>query len=347
MDNTRGNTQENNQQSDSESQSQSKISKTQDLIIIGSGPSGLTAAIYGARADVKPLVVAGQSFGGQLMQTTDVENFPGFPEGITGPELMDNMIKQAQRFGAQMLYRDVTAVEFNREGRSEHSTSNNNEMHKVMVGEDTYEAKAVIVATGARPRKLNVPGEDDYWGKGVSSCATCDGAFFRGKTVAVIGGGDSAMEEATFLTKFAEKVYVIHRRDELRASQIMQDRARANEKIEFIFNTVVTEVKGQESGALTALTLKDTESGEERELELDGMFLGIGYIPETELFGDYLQVNDQGYAVPAQAGSTKTEIPGIFIAGDVEDYHYRQAITAAGDGCKAALDAEEYLAEIA
>lgn len=306
------------------------------VIIIGSGPAGLTSAIYSARADLKPLVLAGIKFGGQLMQTSEIENFPGFPEGLLGPELMQNFIKQAERFGARMEYKDVTKVEFQKEVKEGELP-----LHKVYVGDEVYQAHTVIVATGAVPRKLSVPGEDEYWGKGVSSCATCDGAFYREKVVAVIGGGDSAMEEAIFLTKFASKVYVVHRRDELRASKIMQQRAMDNEKIEFIFDTVVNEVKGEQT--VNALAIENVKTGEKKDLTVDGMFLGIGYIPETELFGEYIDVNENGYAVPVKR--TTTKVPGVFVAGDIEDDYYRQAITAAGDGCKAALDAEKWLAE--
>jgi thioredoxin reductase (NADPH) len=307
----------------------------ENVIIIGSGPAGLTAAIYAARADLKPLVMAGIQFGGQLMQTTEIENFPGFPEGLMGPELMQNFIKQAERFGARLEYSNVTKVEF-----QEKVAEGELPEHKVFVGDKEYLAHTVIVATGAVPRKLSIPGETEFWGRGVSSCATCDGAFYREKVVAVIGGGDSAMEEATFLTKFASKVYVIHRRDELRASKIMQKRAKDNDKIEFLFDTLVNEVKGEIT--VNALALENAKTGEKKDLTVDGMFLAIGYIPETELFGKYIDVNENGYAVPLKR--TTTKVPGVFVAGDIEDDYYRQAITAAGDGCKAALDAEKWLA---
>jgi len=308
----------------------------EDIIIIGSGPAGLTAAIYAARARLEPLLFAGLSYGGQLMTTTEVENFPGFPEGITGPELMDKMIKQAERFGTKLRYEDVTAVDFSTPGA-----------HVVTVGETSYQAKAVILATGSRPRKLGLPSEETYWGKGVSSCATCDGAFFRDKVVAVIGGGDSAMEEATFLTRFASKVYVVHRRDSLRASQIMADRALANSKIEFLWNTGVSEVVG-DSSKVSSLKLVNLESKEESTLTVDGMFLAIGHLPNTDFLRQSdgktaVALDEQGFVLASQ--HTHTDVAGVFVAGDVHDHHYQQAITAAGMGCMAALDAESYLAE--
>lgn len=306
------------------------------VIIIGSGPAGLTAAIYAARADLKPLVLAGVTFGGQLMLTTEVENFPGFPEGIMGPQLMQNLISQAKRFGARLEFKNVTKVEFQTEVEAGALP-----VHKVFVGDQEYKAHTVIIATGAVPRKLAVPGEQEFWGKGVSSCATCDGAFYRERVVAVVGGGDSAMEEANFLTRFAKKVYVIHRRDEFRASVIMQKRAQANEKIEFITNTVIEEVAGKDK--VEGLVLKNVATNETSELAIDGLFLAIGYIPETELFGKYVDVNEAGYARPVERTMSKT--PGVFVAGDIEDDHYRQAVTAAGDGCKAALDMEKWLME--
>lgn len=308
----------------------------EQVIIIGSGPAGLTAAIYCARAAMQPLLLGGANFGGQLMLTTEVENFPGFPEGIMGPKLMQNMMAQAKRFGARLEYKNVSKVEFQPE-----VAEGKLPIHKVYVGDEVYQAHAVIIATGAVPRKLGIPGETEFWGKGVSSCATCDGAFYRDKVVAVIGGGDSAMEEANFLTRFANKVYLIHRRDQFRASKIMQQRVQENAKIELVMNAIVTEVKGDEK--VKALILEDVISGTKNEIAVDGMFLAIGYIPETELFGDYIDVNETGYAVPVKRTLTKT--PGVFVAGDIEDDYYRQAVTAAGDGCRAALDAERWLAE--
>ena len=308
-----------------------------ELVIIGSGPAGLTAGIYSGRAALKPLILAGNKYGGQLMLTTEVENFPGFPEGIQGPELIQNMFKQAERFGAEIMYKDVTKVKFDN-----NTDSNHRPVHKIYIGDEEISAYSVIIATGAVPRQLDIPGETEFWGKGVSSCATCDGAFYREKTIAVVGGGDSAMEEATFLTRFAKKVYIIHRRKELRASIIMQKRAFDNEKIEFIYDTVISEVKG--GLTVEGLVLENTQTREKSEIELDGLFLAIGYIPETELFGNYLNIDKNGYAQPEERGRTKTKVPGVFIAGDVEDDFYRQAITAAADGCKAALEAEKWLA---
>lgn len=297
------------------------------LIIIGSGPSGLTAAIYAARADLKPIVFAGEQFGGQLMGTTEIENFPGFPEGIKGPELMMNMIKQAERFGAILKYQSVTKVELT------------NDVKKVYSGGEAYESKSLIIATGAVPRRMDVPGEEKYWGKGVSTCATCDAAFYRDKVVAVIGGGDSAMEEANFLTKFAKKVYVVHRRDSFKASKIMQDKTLANPKIEVVWNSLVSEVNG--NGKVTHLTLKNLSEDKESRLDVDGMFLAIGHIPNTAYLEGQLEVDELGYVKSSH--HTQTAIPGVFVAGDVHDHHYRQAITAAGMGCMAAIDAEKWL----
>ncbi|KXK25723.1 MAG: Thioredoxin reductase [candidate division WS6 bacterium OLB20] len=305
------------------------MSDIHNVIIIGSGPAGLTSAIYTARANLKPLVFAGLEFGGQLMTTTEVENFPGFPEGIVGPELMQHMIKQAKRFGAEIVHQNVSKVDFS------------GEVKRVWVGADEYKARSVILATGASPRKLGLPSEQEFWGKGVSSCATCDGAFYRDKVVSVIGGGDSAMEEATFLTRFASKVYVIHRRGEFRASKIMQDRVLNNPKIQVIWNTEVLEVKGQD--VVGSLRLKNTETGEESDLAVDGMFLAIGHIPNTKFLGDAVELDDQGYIVVKD--KTHTSVEGVFVGGDVNDHRYRQAITAAGMGCMAAIDLERWLEE--
>ncbi len=325
-----------------QTQNNNDSNQVKDLIIIGSGPAGLTAAIYAARADLKPLVIAGMVYGGQLMLTSEVENFPGFAKGIMGPELMTNMLEQAKKFGAEVLYKDVTRVEFDTDWSATDSNAPKLPTHKVFVGEVEYKARAVVVATGAKPRKLAIPGETELWGRGVSSCATCDGAFYRDKVVAVIGGGDSAMEEACFLTKFASKVYVVHRREEFRASQIMVNRARQNPKVEFVLNSIPTEILGQEN-KVSGLKLQNVKTSIESELKLDGVFLAIGYIPETEMFAKYIDINPMGYARPANR--TMSKVPGVFIAGDVEDDHYRQAITAAADGCKAALDAEHWLSE--
>jgi thioredoxin reductase (NADPH) len=301
------------------------------VIIIGSGPAGLTAAIYAARASLSPLVFGGLEPGGQLMLTTEVDNFPGFPEGIMGPELMTRMRAQAERFGATIIDSHVDHVDFA------------GQPLKVTSGGETYEAKAVILATGASAIWLGLESEKRLRGKGVSSCATCDGFFFRGKPIAVVGGGDTAMEEATFLTKFASKVTVIHRREELRASKAMQEKARANPKIEFRFNTVVDEILGDDK--VSALRLKSVEDGQLSELPAEGVFVAIGHSPNTEVFADQPQLirDAKGYLVPES--ETRTKIPGVFVAGDVFDTRYRQAITAAGSGCKAAMDAEKWLEE--
>lgn len=302
-----------------------------DVIIIGSGPAGYTAAVYAARADLKPLVFEGIEYGGLLMQTTEVENFPGFQKGIMGPELMEEMRAQAERFGADLRGEDVERVELD------------GEIKKVWVYGEEYRAKTIILATGAAPRYLGVPGESEMLGRGVSACATCDGFFFKDKQIAVIGGGDSAMEEADFLTKFGETVTLIHRRDEFRASQIMQDRARNNPKINMIMNAKVVEVIGD--NAVTALKLEDTVTGETREIPMDALFVAIGHDPRTEVFSGQVELQDNGY-VKVEEPSTRTSIPGVFAAGDLVDSHYQQAITAAGSGCRAALDAEGYLASL-
>jgi thioredoxin reductase (NADPH) len=300
-----------------------------NVVIIGSGPAGYTAAIYTARALLEPLVVAGYQAGGQLMLTTEVENFPGFPEGIQGPELMERMRQQAERFGAEVVWKDATAVDF--------STW----PYRVQVGSTWVEAKTVIIATGARPRMLEVPGEREWLGRGVSTCATCDGAFFREQVVGVVGGGDSAIEEALFLTRFASRVYVIHRRDKLRASKIMQDRAFRNPKIAFLWNTVVEAIHGEPSKGVTGVTLRDTQTGERREFPLDGLFVAIGHVPNTDLFRGQVELDERGYIVVDRR--LRTNKPGVFAAGDVVDFVYRQAITAAGMGCMAAIEAERYL----
>lgn len=300
-----------------------------DVIIIGSGPAGYTAAVYAARAELKPLVFEGMDFGGLLMQTTEVENFPGFPEGIMGPDLMENMRNQAERFGADLRMEDVVRVELA------------GDVKKVFTEDEEFHARSVILVTGAVPRYLGVPGEEELLGHGVSACATCDGFFFKGKQIAVIGGGDSAMEEADFLTKFGEKVTLIHRRDEFRASKIMEERARNNPKIDMIMNATVAEVLGE--GTVRALKLQDTVTGETREIPMDAMFVAIGHDPRTEVFAGQVNLQDNGYVKVAEP-STATSVPGVFAAGDLVDSHYQQAITAAGSGCRAALDAEAYLA---
>ena len=301
-----------------------------DVIIIGSGPAGYTAALYAARAQLQPLVFEGSvTAGGALMKTTDVENFPGFPDGVLGPDLMDAMRKQAERFGAQLVAEDVTEVDLTADPK------------RVIVEGDVYLARTVIIATGSRYRELDVPGEKLLSGHGVSWCATCDGFFFRDKDIAVIGGGDSAMEEATFLTRFARSVTVVHRRDALRASKIMQERAFANPKISFRWNSEVIEVLGD--GKVSGLRLRDTVTGEESALEVSGLFVAIGHEPRSELFTGQLATDAGGYLLVEQP-TTRTEIPGAFACGDVVDHTYRQAVTAAGTGCAAALDAERYLA---
>ena len=310
-----------------------------NVVIIGSGPAGLTAAIYTARANLAPLVIEGEPSsttdqpGGQLMLTTDVENFPGFVDGIMGPELMGNFRAQASRFGAEFVTAKVSRLD-----ASERP-------FKLWVGdpdaaEPTYRAHAVIVSTGAQSLMLGVPGEDRLIGHGLSTCATCDGFFFRGHTIAVVGGGDSALEEALFLTKFADKVTVIHRRGELRASKIMQERAMKNEKIEFLWHSVVTELRGE--GKLEGAVVRDVRTGAESVLDVTGLFVAIGHRPNTDLFRGILEMDESGYLL-TEAGSTRTKVPGIFACGDVQDHTYRQAITAAGSGCMAAIDAERWL----
>lgn len=302
----------------------------QDLIIIGSGPAGYTAAVYAARANLKPLVIEGVESGGALMTTTEVENFPGFADGIMGPELMDNMRKQAERFGAQFVTDNASRVDLS------------GGVKKVWVGDTEYSARAVILSTGSAWRPLGVPGEQALLGHGVSSCATCDGFFFRGHQIVVVGGGDSAMEEANFLTKFAEKVTIIHRRDTFRASKIMAERALANPKIDVAWNSVVEEVLGTD-GKVSGIRLKDTKTGDSRVLEVTGVFVAIGHDPRSELFRGQVDMDADGY-VQVSAPSTRTNLPGVFACGDLVDHTYRQAITAAGTGCAAALDAERFLA---
>ena len=307
-----------------------------DVIIIGSGPAGLTAAIYAARANMAPLVVEGEPSstsdqpGGQLMLTTDVENFPGFPEGIMGPELMTNFRSQATRFGAEFITKKGTRVDFTQRP------------FQVWTGEDRYVAGTVIVSTGAQSLMLGLPNEEQLLGHGLSTCATCDGFFFRDQDIAVVGGGDSAVEEATFLTRFASKVYLIHRRDQLRASKIMRDRAFANPKLEILWNCQVVEIQGE--GKLSGVILEDSITHEQKPLAVQGLFIAIGHRPNTDLFRDHLTLKDNGYLV-TEPDSSKTEIAGVFACGDVQDDYYRQAVTAAGSGCMAAIDAERWLEE--
>ena len=297
------------------------------VIIIGSGPAGLTAAVYAARANLSPLVLAGGLYGGQLMLTTEVENYPGFPDGIMGPDMMMKFREQAERFGSRIENIDVTSVDFSKKP------------FVVRTADDEYQAKTVIVATGASARWLNIPGEEKFRGRGVSTCATCDGAFFRGKHIVVVGGGDSAMEEALFLTRFGSKVTVIHRRESLRASKIMGARALSHEKIEFIWNTVVEEVLGE--SVMTGLVLRNMIDGSTQKFDADALFIAIGHTPNTDIFEGQLDLDENGYIVSADG--VRTNIDGVFVAGDVNDLRYKQAITAAGSGCKAAMDAEKYL----
>jgi thioredoxin reductase (NADPH) len=308
------------------------VDEIRNVIIIGSGPAGYTAAVYAARAKLHPLVIEGVQSGGALMTTTDVENFPGFPDGILGPDLMDNLRKQAERFGAELLTEDATRVELA------------GDVKTVYVGDTAYRARTVILATGSAWRPLGVPGEQELLGHGVSSCATCDGFFFRDQHIAVVGGGDSAMEEATFLTRFAASVTIIHRRDEFRASKIMVERALSNPKIKVIWNTVVDEVIGTE-GSVSGVRLRDVNTGSSRVLDVTGLFIAIGHDPRNELFKDQVVVDENGYVL-TQTPSTRTNLPGVFACGDVVDHTYRQAITAAGTGCSAAIDAERHVASL-
>jgi len=299
-----------------------------NLIVIGSGPAGFTAALYAARANLEPLVLKGMEAGGQLMLTTDVENYPGFADGILGPELMDQMEKQAARFGSEILPVHVTSVDLSARPFG------------VWAGDQEWRAHTVVVATGATARWLDVPGEQHLRGRGVSACATCDGFFFRDRELIVVGGGDSAMEEATFLTKFASKVTIVHRREEFRASKIMQERALANPKIEVAWNREIVEILGDD--AVTGVRVRDTVTGDTEERSTDGVFMAIGHTPNTELFGEWLDLDPEGYVV-VQEPRTRTSVEGVFAAGDVTDRVYRQAVTAAGQGCKAAMDAERFL----
>ncbi|NQV29292.1 MAG: thioredoxin-disulfide reductase [Candidatus Marinimicrobia bacterium] len=305
-----------------------------EVIIVGSGPAGLTAAIYAARANLAPIIFEGDQPGGQLTTTNDVENFPGFEDGITGPDLMDVMRKQAVRFGAESRFEYVTKVDFS------------TKPHQVWVGTKEYTADAVIIATGASARYLGLPSEEKLKGFGVSACATCDGFFYRDKEVFVVGGGDSALEEAGFLTKFASKVYLIHRRDEFRGSKIMIKRVLDNPKVEVLWNSTITEILGEPgAGGVVGAIIKDTVTGETREQKIDGIFMAIGHTPNTKIFQDYLKVDETGYLI-TKPDSTATDIAGVFAAGDVRDRVYRQAITAAGNGCMAALEAERYITEM-
>ena len=306
------------------------VTEERNVIVIGSGPAGFTAALYAARANLEPLVLKGLDAGGQLMLTTDVENYPGFVDGVLGPQMMEIFEKQALRFGAEIEPVHVTEVDLS------------SRPFLVRAGERSWRAKTVVIATGATARWLEVPGEQHLRGRGVSACATCDGFFFKDRELIVVGGGDSAMEEAVFLTKFASKVTIVHRRDEFRASKIMQDRALANPKIDVIWNAVLTEIQGED--AVTGVRLRDTVTGDERELATDGVFVAIGHTPNTSLFDGQLAFDDEGYIVVDEP-RTSTSVEGVFAAGDVTDTIYKQAVTAAGQGCKAAIDAERFLEE--
>jgi len=301
-----------------------------NMVIIGSGPAGLTAAVYAARANLQPLLIEGKEPGGQLTLTTLVENFPGFPEGVMGPDLMDSMRKQAQRFGADVVNGYVHEVKLTKQP------------FRIYYADQEVQAKTVVISTGSSAKLIGIDTEIQLMGHGVSTCATCDGFFYRGKKIAVVGGGDSAMEEATFLTKFATNVSIIHRRDTLRASKIMQDRAMKNPKIHFIYNTVVEEVLGDKETGVTGLRLQNVKTRDESELKVDGLFIAIGHNPNTDIFKGQIDLDEQGY-VKTQPDSTRTNIPGVFACGDVQDPVFRQAITAAGSGCMAAMEAERWL----
>lgn len=300
----------------------------ENVIILGSGPAGLTAALYAARANLNPLVITGPDLGGQIATTTDVENFPGFPEGLTGPELTEYMQKQAERFGARLEFDTITSVDL---GQAPFKLTGNSA---------EYEAKSLIIATGASPRKLGVPGEKELVGRGVSYCATCDGFFFKNKELIVVGGGDSALQEGLFLTKFASKVHIVHRRDALRAGHVLQERARKNEKMSFVWNTVVTQVLGDK--AVKAVRLKNVQTGVESEQPVDGVFVYIGHVPNTNIFKGKLKMDEEGYLIVDSR--LHTSVPGVFAAGEVHDKWFRQAIVSAGYGCMAAMETEKYLA---
>jgi thioredoxin reductase (NADPH) len=309
------------------------MAQTRKVIILGSGPAGLTAGIYAARANLEPLVLEGIQPGGQLMITTDVENYPGFEQAVMGPDLMQIMKKQAMRFGTEFEQVTVDRVELN------------GNVHTLHAGDETYQCNALIIATGASARWLGLESEKRLQGHGVSACATCDGFFFKQKVLVVVGGGDTAMEEATFLTKFATKVYVVHRRDKLRASKTMQERAMKNPKIEFIWDSVVTEILGAPETGVSGVRLKNLKKNQESTMECQGFFVAIGHTPNTQMFEGHLKMDETGYLI-AEPGSTRTNVPGVFVSGDAMDKVYRQAVTAAGTGCMAALDAERYLVDI-
>ena len=308
--------------------------RIENLIIIGGGPSGYTAALYAARAELEPLVIEGFAWGGQLQNTTDVENYPGYPEGVMGPEMMNQFRTQAERFGTRFVTDDATEVELTDGG-----------IQTVKVGKDVYRAKAVILSMGAEPKRLGIPGEMELGGRGVSTCGVCDGAFFKGEDVAVIGGGDSAMEDSIFVSKFARTLKIVHRRDEFRASKIMQERARGKENIEFVTPSVPVEFVAGADGKIAKVRLQRAETGEEEELEVGGAFIAIGHRPRSELVEGQVDLNEDGYVV-VEEPSTKTKLGGVFAVGDLVDHTYRQAVTAAGSGCKGALDAEWYLRDM-
>jgi thioredoxin reductase (NADPH) len=305
----------------------------ENVIVIGSGPAGYTAALYTARASLEPLVIEGFAWGGLLQQTTDVENYPGYPDGVMGPEMMSDLRRQAERFGAKLLTDQATRVELAREPGG---------IHRVWVGDDEHRAKSVVLAMGAEHKKLMVPGEEELGGRGVSYCATCDAAFFKDRETVIVGGGDSAMEEAIFLSKFAHRVTIVHRRPEFRASQIMLDRAKAADNIDFLTPYTVEEFVAGDAGSLGHVRLRNVDSGEERDVELSGAFIAVGHEPQSELVRGQVDVDENGYVL-TEAKSTRTNLPGVFAAGDLVDHTYRQAVTAAGSGCMAALDAEWYL----
>jgi len=304
----------------------------EDVIIVGSGPAGFTAALYTSRADLNPLTIEGFAWGGQLQQTTDVENYPGYPEGVQGPEMMQQLRDQAERFGTRFITDDATAIELSKDGG----------IHKVSVGKKDHYAKAVILAMGAEPKKLGVPGEEELSSRGVSYCATCDAAFFRGKPTMVVGGGDTAMEDATFLAKFAKEVKIVHRREDFRASKIMLERARSADNVEILTPYTVSSFEAGDDGALARVNLEGRDGAEDRAIDIEGAFVAIGHRPNSDLVKDQIETDDEGYVI-VDHPTTKTSLAGVFAAGDLVDHTYRQAVTAAGTGCAAALDAEAYL----